>query len=709
MKKIFTLLFMLTLSLSFGQVLNETFDDATGFTTSSGFFSDGTGDYFGLAVADDWGAGTTPTQLKAYTGFTGAFLTGMDLDGEGATLPIVIDWTGLDITGLGSLTFNGEFAEFFDTPGDIDPNDFIIVQYQIDGGGYQNLIAFEGADFSTSVNGIFREDTNFDGEGDGAALGDAAANFMKMIPGAGTTLDLRMTVSVDSGDEDFAVDNFVITGTPTSDTTPPVITCPTDIMMDNDAGICGAIVTFADATATDDTDPSPSVTQTAGPASGSEFPVGDTVIEFTATDASGNSSTCTFTITVNDVEGPMISCPLDITVDNDPGLCEAVVNYAIPTATDNCPQPPTPGTLGTLFTGGNGSFGNMFDINALSNVVINSFDVNMDNGAVLDVDVYAKVGTWAGSEDTPGDWTLIGTATGVVSNGDGVPTPLNLSLNYSIPLGETHAFYVTPTNGTTGQGFNYTNGTTTGAVFASDANIEFLEGAAKAFPWTGTTFAPRIFNGNIIYETGGLNVQLVSGLGTGATFPVGTTTETYEVTDASGNTSTCSFDVTVEDVEAPVIMCPADQTVTADASGTYTVPDYLGDGIATVTENCTADPTVVQSPSPGTMVTAGTTSVSIIVTDDAGNQAVCVFNLMVEPSLGVDDVALANVSMFPNPASGTVRVNTAVENISIFNVLGQKVLVSTSNTFDVSNLPSGSYLVEITAEAGTATKQLIVE
>ena len=41
-------------------------------------------------------------------------------------------------------------------------------------------------------------------------------------------------------------------------------------------------------------------------------------------------------------------------------------------------------------------------------------------------------------------------------------------------------------------------------------------------------------------------IELTSGLGIGATFPVGTTTETYTVVDASGNSATCTFEVTVE-------------------------------------------------------------------------------------------------------------------------------------------------------------------
>ena len=68
--------------------------------------------------------------------------------------------------------------------------------------------------------------------------------------------------------------------------------------------------------------------------------------------------------------------------------------------------------------------------------------------------------------------------------------------------GETHAFYVTPTDFSTG-GFNYTNGTTVGAVFAADANIEFLEGAGNGYPFNGTPFYPRVFNGNIQYSAGG--------------------------------------------------------------------------------------------------------------------------------------------------------------------------------------------------------------
>ena len=49
------------------------------------------------------------------------------------------------------------------------------------------------------------------------------------------------------------------------------------------------------------------------------------------------------------------------------------------------------------------------------------------------------------------------------------------------------------------------------------------------------------------------------------TYPVGTTTVEWTITDANSNVSTCTQDITVTDDEAPSISCAAAQTQTADA------------------------------------------------------------------------------------------------------------------------------------------------
>ncbi|HIB37678.1 glycine-rich protein [Mesonia sp.] len=64
--------------------------------------------------------------------------------------------------------------------------------------------------------------------------------------------------------------------------------------------------------------------------------LGDNQVTLTVTDASGNSSTCTTTVTVVDEIDPEITCIEDITVNNDLNECGAMVTYTTPTASDNC-------------------------------------------------------------------------------------------------------------------------------------------------------------------------------------------------------------------------------------------------------------------------------------------------------------------------------------------------------------------------------------
>jgi hypothetical protein len=156
-------------------------------------------------------------------------------------------------------------------------------------------------------------------------------------------------------------------------------------------------------------------------------------------------------------------------------------------------------SLTTTFAGGNSQDGNMFDLVGLNTVIITGFDINLEVGA-NDIEVYTcNTGTYVGNETNSAAWTLVGSAQGVPSSGTDVPTPVNFQPPLQIVLGAgmTQGFYVTATNATSNN-FSYTNGSSLGAVFAADANIQFLEGVGKAYPFGGT-YTPRIWNGIIYY------------------------------------------------------------------------------------------------------------------------------------------------------------------------------------------------------------------
>ena len=86
------------------------------------------------------------------------------------------------------------------------------------------------------------------------------------------------------------------------DSTPPLIrNCPADIVAGNDPGLCGAVVTWIEPTVTDNSGYY-TVKKTRSP--GSFFPLGTTLVTYTATDPSGNRSICKFSVTVSDTEAP---------------------------------------------------------------------------------------------------------------------------------------------------------------------------------------------------------------------------------------------------------------------------------------------------------------------------------------------------------------------------------------------------------------------
>ncbi len=128
---------------------------------------------------------------------------------------------------------------------------------------------------------------------------------------------------------DWIAENF--------DTQPPVITCPANLNVNNDAGQCSATVPPGAATATDN---SGTVTATGARSDAqplnAPYPVGATIITWTAVDGTGNHASCLQTVTVVDAQAPTISCPANIVVTAPVGQNTATVDPGFATAFDNC-------------------------------------------------------------------------------------------------------------------------------------------------------------------------------------------------------------------------------------------------------------------------------------------------------------------------------------------------------------------------------------
>tara|TARA_B100001093_G_scaffold510550_1_gene576651 strand:+ start:28 stop:1053 length:1026 start_codon:yes stop_codon:yes gene_type:complete len=119
------------------------------------------------------------------------------------------------------------------------------------------------------------------------------------------------------------------------DVIPPTITCPSNVVIDNDPAICGANYNYQTPVGLDNCISNTSLIS--GLPSGSIFPTGITTNIFQVSDSAGNIATCNFYVLVNDIESPIINCPKDTSLlYNEDCLVEVPDFSNFLTYADNC-------------------------------------------------------------------------------------------------------------------------------------------------------------------------------------------------------------------------------------------------------------------------------------------------------------------------------------------------------------------------------------
>lgn len=394
-----------------------------------------------------------------------------------------------------------------------------------------------------------------------------------------------------------------------TDFTAPVINCPSNVSANVSAGTCTSSQVTPNPTFSDNL----GVTRVTWAMTGANvasnngtgfnyvgtylFNRGTTTITYTAYDASGNTSMCNYTVTINDNIAPVLTCPANITVSAPAGTCVATVNYNTILANDNCSSC----TSATPITG----------YTVLG--VYDGYAYYISSTAFTAVNAFAAAATAGGQ---------VATINSAAEN-SWVRSAANAA-------GFTGTYYI-------GQNDVTTEGTFVGG---SGETVSYFNWNAGEPNNSGNEDYTQVFNNGLWNDIGGggasnfilkrscLTITRTAGLASGSSFPVGVTTVTHASTDASGNTGTCSFTVTVNDVTPPTVTCPANQSINLDASCAAIVPDYRS--LATISDNCTAliNMTIVQSPLPGSTINGnGSQTITITATDASNNSTFCSFTL----------------------------------------------------------------------------------
>jgi len=108
------------------------------------------------------------------------------------------------------------------------------------------------------------------------------------------------------------------------------------------------------------------------------------------------------------------------------------------------------------------------------------------------------------------------------------------------------------------------------------------------------------------------------------------------------------------------------------------------------------------------------TKITQLLIDPTGPATVYIDNFYFwKAPLSLNTFDTPKIKMYPNPTSSvfTIEANDVIENVSLYNVLGQEVLVRNSNgnsvTLDVANLQTGVYVVKTMIGGVTATSRLV--
>jgi len=382
-----------------------------------------------------------------------------------------------------------------------------------------------------------------------------------------------------------------------SDKTPPVITLPTPLLVE--ATAVQSLVNIGVATAVNE-DSETVVVSSNAPAL---FPLGITMVTWSATDEDGLTSTATQTVTITDTTPPVISGTPLVAVMVEATSATTQVTLISPTGADIFGPVTVTNDAPAVFPVGITTVTwTVTDTNGNASTATQLVTVNL-------VDVTAPVVTApvAVRAEATGVTTIVtlGTATAMDAVNGALTTTSDAPTTF--PVGVTIVTYTAvDAAGNVGTATQVVTVTDTAApIIAAPASVTTTSGDNQPVTVTlGAVTATDLVDG-IVLTTNNAPV----------TFPVGVTTVAYTAVDAAGNIAVATQLVAVNlvDVIAPAVTAPI--AVTAEATGTATAV-MLGTASATDAVDGVLLPT---NDAPVGGFPVGITTVTYSATDNAGN------------------------------------------------------------------------------------------
>ncbi|MCB0642776.1 MAG: HYR domain-containing protein, partial [Phaeodactylibacter sp.] len=432
-------------------------------------------------------------------------------------------------------------------------------------------------------------------------------------PGVYRTRTVDFVVKDECGNQSVTTATFSIT-----DTQPPqIVSCPNNITVPADMGQCSATVGLPPAVATENCGSVPvtmEYTVNDGPRMPMDaisglidvFEVGENVVEYYVIDCSGNESTCTFLVTVEDTQAPQISCPPGFNLNTEPDLCEATTFLPLPiSVSDNCgaesmylQEQPTSNQAQFM----------TFSLNSITgSYVAEDKDfvfTNVPSSAFGDVHLTVRI---RGDIDEPGEFFQIldpnGASLGITEIGQPNVQPGDCNTVSTVTFTLPAAYFNSIVSNSTVTFTAESNSTFTIPVSPDDGINPCNPGNVGQ---NGDTDGQSLISMTLevtyeeyLYYTDGATVipptPVLDNEAPEHTLSQGVTTVYYVVSDIAGNMDTCSYDIEVIDNQDPEAFCQP-SIITINPSGFEQAEIMPADLNMGSTDNCGIDSMYVSSP-----------------------------------------------------------------------------------------------------------------
>jgi len=456
-----------------------------------------------------------------------------------------------------------------------------------------------------------------------------------------------------------------------SDNELPSVACPENVEIDAPAGQNSVIVNNIAPLGFTENCPGAEITYTtdngdAGndDASGLSFPVGTTTVTYLITDASGNESNCSFTVTINQLNAPeKLEFTPTITVD----CATNMVTYC-------------------LFVD------NFTDITRMQ------MGIRYDTSSLQFVSAVKDV-PGAGGNPTPNlspnhiwyAWSRPNPLS--LANGTKILTinftligEVNLPLTSIEDINSGLMIMVDDANGPLTQGDDFVFFPEMGTITPDTEGPMFLSGCLELVvpndpdecsanvdvpAPTAQDFCSGV--DSITYTVDGVTTLFLPGQTSfNDDFPVGLTTVRFNAYDGNGNVSSCGLDVIVQDTQPPTITCPNTDVYPNDPEKCSAFVN-LDLEPTSMEDNCGVDDISFQISNDGNISAGiglvqpmdfpvGVSIITYTITDEAGNSASCQITVEVgdieSPTVMCPDDIVTTIP--PGDTSATLQLNLPV-------------------------------------------------